>query len=108
MLMNIVRTVARKSSNRLKLCWLNVICCICQSNDLEREIQQKNWGGKQGASQKSGGMVNSGPSLEPRLMITIVCFFKKVFEWGEQFVSHNQVVWHIQRSVDKCWRHRVL
>jgi len=27
--------------NPLKFCWLKVICCICQSNELEREIRQK-------------------------------------------------------------------
>jgi len=81
---------------------------VNQTNDLEREIKQKTGGAKQGPAKNLGGMVNAGPTLEPRLMITIVCFFKKVFEWGEQFVSHNQVVWHIQRSVDRCWRHRVL
>ena len=43
-LVNIVRTVARKSSNRLKFCWMKVICCICQSNKLEREIKQKTEG----------------------------------------------------------------
>jgi len=61
-LVNIVSTVARKSSNRLKLCWQKVICCICQSNELEREIKQKTGGDKQGASQKSGGsMAHTGP-----------------------------------------------
>jgi len=35
-LVNIVETVARKSSNPLKFCWMKVICCICQSNELER------------------------------------------------------------------------
>ena len=65
--MNIVRTVARKSSNRLKFCWLKVICCICQSNELEREIKQKT-GGKRGASQKSGGTVaHRIPLQEPTL-----------------------------------------
>jgi len=49
---NIVRTVARKSSNRLKFYWLKVICCLCQSNELE--IKHKTGGGKQGGSQKSG------------------------------------------------------
>jgi len=43
-LVNIVRTVTRKSSNRLKFCWLKVICSICQSNELEREIKQKTGG----------------------------------------------------------------
>jgi len=41
---NIVRTVARISSYRLNIRWLKFICCICQSNDLEREIKQKNVG----------------------------------------------------------------
>jgi len=36
---NIVRTVARKSSSRLKFCWLKVIYCICQWNELEPEIK---------------------------------------------------------------------
>jgi len=40
----IVRTVAKKSLNRLKFCWLKVICCICQSNELEREIKHKTGG----------------------------------------------------------------
>ena len=42
--MSIVRIVARKSSNRLKFWWLKVICCICQSNELEREIKHKTGG----------------------------------------------------------------
>jgi len=40
-------------TNRLKFCWLKVMCCICQSNELECEIKQKTGGAKQGASQKS-------------------------------------------------------
>jgi len=60
---NIVRIVAIKSSNRLKFCWQQVICCICQSNELEREIKHKTGGTKQGASQKSGWTATvSGPS----------------------------------------------
>jgi len=43
-LVNIARRVARKSSDRLKFCWLKVICCTCQSNELEREIKQKTRG----------------------------------------------------------------
>ena len=53
--MNIVRNVATKSSNRLTFFWLKVICCICQANELERDIKHKAGGDKQGASQKSGG-----------------------------------------------------
>jgi len=41
MLVNIGRNVARKSSTRLKFCWLKVICRICQSNELERDIKHK-------------------------------------------------------------------
>jgi len=52
-LMNIVITVAWKSSNRLKFCWLNVICCICQSNELERDIKQKTGGGQVGRPAKN-------------------------------------------------------
>jgi len=50
----IVRTVARKSSNRLKYCWLKVICCICQSNELEREIQHKTGGPSSGPAKNLG------------------------------------------------------
>jgi len=38
---------------RSKYCWPKVIYCICQPNELEREIKKK-LGGKQGAKQKSG------------------------------------------------------
>ena len=61
--MNIVRTVARNSSNRFKFCWLKVIYCICPSNELEREIKHKTGGAKQGASQKSGGSSPTQASL---------------------------------------------
>jgi len=47
-LVNIVWTVARKSSNRLKFCWLKVIRCISQSNELEGEIRQKTGGQTRG------------------------------------------------------------
>ena len=54
-LVNIVRTVARKSSNRLKFCWLKVICYICQSNvDLSTKL---------GVRQKSGGHGPPSPPL---------------------------------------------
>jgi len=60
-LVNIVRTVARKSSNRLKFCWLKVICCICQSNEFEHEIKQKTGGKAGGQTKMWGGMANPGP-----------------------------------------------
>jgi len=50
---NIVRTVLRKSSNRLKFCWLKVISCICQSNELEREIQHKTGGASRGPAKNA-------------------------------------------------------
>ena len=37
-------------SNRLKFCWLKVTCCICQSNELEHESQQKNGGPSRGSA----------------------------------------------------------
>jgi len=58
---NIVRTVARKSSNRLKFCWLKVICCICQPNELEREIQHKTGGPSRGAAKNLGCMAHPDP-----------------------------------------------
>jgi len=49
---NIVGTVARKSSNHLKFFWLIVICRICQSNEFEREIKHK-IGGQAGGQPKT-------------------------------------------------------
>jgi len=34
---------------------VKVFCCICQSNQLVREIQHTSGGGKLGASQKTAG-----------------------------------------------------
>jgi len=39
----------------LKFCWLKVICCICQSNELERQIKKTGVGGKQGPAKNLGG-----------------------------------------------------
>jgi len=62
---HITRTVAGKSSNRLKFYWVNVIYCICQSNELEREIKHNTRGAKQEASQKSGrAMAHPAPPLK--------------------------------------------
>jgi len=42
---------------RLKYCWSDIYC-ICQTNELKREIKKKNWWGKkQGANQKPGGVM---------------------------------------------------
>jgi len=60
---NIVGNVARNSSNRLKFFWLNVICCICQSNELECEIKQKTGGGasREGSQKSRRTMAYPGP-----------------------------------------------
>jgi len=60
-LAKIVRTVARESSNRLKFCWLNLICCICQSNELEREIKHKTRGSSRVAKNLGGPWPNQAP-----------------------------------------------
>jgi len=41
--------------DRLKYSWPNCIYCVCQPNELKREIKKKNGGAKQKAKQKSGG-----------------------------------------------------
>jgi len=47
---------------RLKYCWLKVFYCICQPNELEREIMKKNWGGQTGGQAKIwGDMAHPGP-----------------------------------------------
>ena len=73
--MNIVRTVARKSSNRLKFWWLKVICSICQSNELEHEIKHKTGGEAGDQSKIWSAMAHPGPLLEPPLV-------RKDFLWG--------------------------
>jgi len=70
---NIVRTVTRKSSYRLKFCWLKVICCISQSNELEHGIKQKTGKAKEGASQKS--VRGHGPPRPPLRTSTVPLSF---------------------------------
>ena len=42
--------------------------CICQPNELKREIKKKTGGGKRGAKQKTGeAMAHPGPRLESPL-----------------------------------------
>jgi len=69
-LVNIVRTVARKSSNPLKFCWLKFICYICQSNELERENKHKTAGGgaSKGPAKNLGAMAHPRSPLEPPLI----------------------------------------
>jgi len=46
---------------RLKYCWLNVIHCIWEPNELERKLR-KNWGwGKQGPSKNLRGACPTQP-----------------------------------------------
>jgi len=54
-------------NDRLKYCWPNVFYCICQPNELEREIMKKTGGTKQGAKKKSGGHSSHSPALESPL-----------------------------------------
>jgi len=55
-------------ANGLKFCWLKVICCVCQPNELEREIKHKTGVTKQGpAKNLEGNMTHPGPPLEPSL-----------------------------------------
>ena len=58
--------------NRLKHCWPKVIYCICQPNELEREIKKKNGGAKRGAKQKSGVRGPPSPPLESPLRQKII------------------------------------
>jgi len=86
---NIVRTVARKSSNRLKFCWLKVICCICQPNELEREIQHKTGGPSRGQPKIWGAWPTQTP-LEPPL--------------GNTTTKHNQLpasIWNFNYDAKK-------
>jgi len=46
----------------LKFCWLKVICCICQSNELEREIKHKTGETSKGPAKILGG---SWPNQSP-------------------------------------------
>jgi len=49
--------------NLLKYCRPKVIYCICQPNQLKREINKKTGGAKRGAKQKSGeAIAHPGPS----------------------------------------------
>jgi len=73
----IVRTFARKPKNRLNFCWLKVICCICQSNELEGEIKQK-----PGVQPKTCG--GHCPPLEPPLTINIICHVQREV-WAYSF-----------------------
>jgi len=62
------------SSNRLKFCWLKVICCICQSNELQREIKQKLWGPSKRPTKRLGvAMAHPGPPRTATVALTLLC-----------------------------------
>ena len=65
--MIIVRTVAKNSSNRLKFFWLKVICCLCLSNELEREIKQTTGGTSWGPAKTMAGPCPTQDPLEAPL-----------------------------------------
>jgi len=55
---------------RLKYCWPKVIYCICQPNELKREIK-KNWGSQTGEQAKIlGGYGPPRPPLESPLLLS--------------------------------------
>jgi len=65
------------------LCWLKVICCICQSNKVEREIQHQTGGQAGGQPKIWGAMAHPGSPLEPPL--------------GNTRTKHNQlcaIIWN--------------
>jgi len=54
---------------RLKYCWLDVIYCKCQPNELEQEIKKKT-GGQAGSQAKIwGSIAHPGPTLESPLIV---------------------------------------
>jgi len=55
--------------DRLKYSWPNCIYCLCQPNELKREIKKKNGGGPSRRPSKNlGGMAHSDPPLESPLV----------------------------------------
>jgi len=48
---------------RLKYCWPKMIYCICQPNEIEREIKKKTGGPSRGPSKNLGGMAPPAPPL---------------------------------------------
>jgi len=55
-------------NHRLKYCWRKVIYCICQPNELEREITKKLGGQAGGPSKNLGPKAHPGPPLESPLV----------------------------------------
>jgi len=64
---NIVRNVARKSSNRLKFCWLKLSAVYVNQTNLNVKLSKK-LGASRGAVKNLGGaMAHPDPPLEPPL-----------------------------------------
>jgi len=107
---NIVRTFARMSSNRFKFCWLKVICCICQSNELEREIKHKT-GGKAGRQPKiRGAMVRrfATPSLCPCTLVNNLPVSDKNAFSVLFFPVIDQIFFKWPKTVSQLFGHNVL
>ena len=63
-----------KTSNRLNFFWLKVICCICQSNELEREIEQKTGGASRRLAKNLGGPWPTQPPLRTATVaLSLLC-----------------------------------
>ena len=92
--MNIVRTAARKSSNRLKFFCLKVICCVCQSNELKREIKQKIGGSSRGPAENLGrAMAHPGLPLEPSLW-RYLGLWRRLLDNGEIIMRISHLLLH--------------
>jgi len=62
---------------RLKFCWLKLICCLCQSNELEREIKHTTGGDKLGPAQNLGAVAQTSLSLQSPLASVAPHIWKK-------------------------------
>jgi len=54
--------------DRLKYSWPKCIYCVCQPNELKREIKKKTGGPAGGQAKIWGGMAYPGPPLESPLV----------------------------------------
>jgi len=73
-LVNIVRNVASNSSNRLQFFCLIVICCICQSNELNVKLNKK-MGRQVGGPAKSlgGPWPTEAPLRTATVVLSLLC-----------------------------------
>jgi len=89
---NIVRNVARKFSNRLKFCWLKVICCICQSNELEREIKNKTGVPSRGPAKNLGRPWPTQAPLGTTTVNTLCCEHIIMLFNFKKFLLYNVII----------------